>query len=390
MSSKSDKKPTKHSQGGLMVWHGMKVSGLFRFFKSKPALHWSRLHRILTLPISAVYNSIMSAAESAVYGRRVRNTQIEHAPLFVLGYWRSGTTLLQTLLSQDPNFQHLPLYRALFPWHFLLTEGVVTRLTAPFVPKARPMDNMKISWDAPQEGDMALCVMSQVSPIQMASHPHDHSQFWRSLDFSRLNPAELKRWKDSLQLLVRKLTYSNPQRVLMKSPFHMYHVPLLREMFPDARFLYIRRNPYHVFRSAVHLRHRAMEENCLGRCRYGEHEDEVIKSQKFGFDVIERDRKLVPENRLHEIAYEDLEADPIGVLRRAYDGLELPGFEALETALQPQLESLKAYRKNQFDDDPAVVEKVYEELQPLFERYGYAKPEVLTSDATEAKRAAAV
>jgi len=166
----------------------------------------------------------------------------------------------------------------------------------------------------------------------------------------------------------------------MKSPFHMYHMPLLMEMFPDARFLYIHRNPYNVFRSAVHLRHRTIDENCLGRDEAKHHEEEIIKSYKFGFDVFERDRKLIPQGRLHEIAYEELEQDPVGVLRRAYEGLELRGFEGLEAALQPELEGLKRYRKNQFDDDPYWVERVYQELRPIFDRYGYEKPTVTKTE----------
>lgn len=368
-----------------MLWHGMTLSGVVRFLSMRPAMHWSRLHRILSLPFSGVYNSSLSLLESAIYGRRVRQTTLQHPPLFVMGYWRSGTTLLQTLLSQDPNFQHLPLYRALFPSHFLLSEKLVTTLTAPFIPDARPMDNMKVSWDAPQEDDMALCVMSQVSPILMVSHPHKPRYFWDALDFSRLSDSALKRWKDSLQLLVKKLTYADSRRIMMKSPFHMYHMPLLLEMFPGAKFLHIRRNPYNVFRSTVHLRHRGMEENGLGRPIYEGQEDEVIRSQKFGFDVFERDKHQIPAGHLHEIAYEDLESDPISVLRETYSALQLPDFEALETALQPQLESLKSYRKNQFNDDSYWVDRVYEELKPMFLKYGYEKPQVKTADETSRK-----
>lgn len=362
-----------------MLWHGMNLSGVLRLMSMKPALHWSRLHRTLSLPLSGMYNSALGMMESLIHGRGIQKTEVTQPPLFVFGYWRSGTTLLQTLLSHDPAFQHLPLYRALFPWHFLLSEKLVTKLTARFVPKNRPMDNMKISWDAPQEDDMTLCIMSQVSPVMLVSHPHNFQHFWNSLDFSKLPPGALQRWKDSLQLLVKKLTYSDPRRVLMKSPFHMYHMPLLMEMFPDARFLYIHRNPYNVFRSAVHLRHRTIEENCLGRDEAKQHEEEIIKSYKFGFDVYERDRALIPKERLHEIAYEELEQDPVGVLERAYEVLELPGFEGLKAALQPELEGLKNYRKNQFNDDPYWVDRVYQELRPIFDRYGYKKPQVTES-----------
>lgn len=69
-------------------------------------------------------------------------------PVFILGHWRSGTTLLHNMLSSDPQFVTTDLYHVLgFP-HFLLTRKVVTGLTGKFLPKTRPMDNMEVSWEA--------------------------------------------------------------------------------------------------------------------------------------------------------------------------------------------------------------------------------------------------
>ncbi|MCP4510065.1 MAG: hypothetical protein GY826_27125, partial [Fuerstiella sp.] len=76
--------------------------------------------------------------------------------------------------------------------------------------------------------------------------------------------------------------------------------------------------------------------------------------------------------------------DPVKELRAAYEGLELSGFDELEKALQPELESLKRYKKNEFYDDPYWVDRVYNELRAAFERFGYQKPgAVPTSQANE-------
>ncbi|MEP3479135.1 MAG: sulfotransferase [Fuerstiella sp.] len=375
-SQKSKTRLVRNSQGGFMLWHGMKLSGLARFLKTKPPIHWTRLHRLLSLPPAAAMNSVLAAAESAVYGRAVQRTEVKQDPLFVFGYWRSGTTLLQTLLSHDSRFQHLGLFRAMFPWHFLLTEKLITPWTGWALPKGRPMDNMKVTWDAPQEDDLALCVMSQISPSLVTAHPSNPKYFWDAIDFNRLPEQDVQRWRDSLKLLVRKMTYSCDKQVLMKSPFHMYHIPLLREMFPNSKFIYIHRNPYDVWRSSLHLRRRTIEENCLGKKPFENagHEEELIKSMKFGFDVYERDRMDLPDDCLHEVRYEDLTSNPIETLRATYDQLGLGQFDALETSLQPELEAMKNYKKNQFTDDPVWVNRVYDELRPLFDRFDYQKP----------------
>ena len=373
--SKSTNLNAKHTtQGGLLIWHGMTISGVWRFFRTKPLIHWSRLHRTLSLPVMGVYNSLMSAMESLIYGRSVRRTEITEPPLFVLGYWRSGTTYLQNLLSHDPQFQHLGLYRTLFPWHFLVTEKIVTTLTAPFVPKTRPMDNIPVHWDAPQEDDVALCVMSQLSPCMLLSHPHDFSQFRRALDFDKLPPNEVQRWKDCLRLLMKKLTYASGKRLMMKSPFHTFHVPTLLEMFPDAKFLYLHRNPYDVFKSTCHLRRTLISENTLGRDVFDGTEEEVIQTYRAGFEVYQRDKQLIPAGNLSEVGYDDLTADPSGELGRIYSELGISGFEALEKSLEPELESLKRYRKNQFIEDEHWARRVFEQLHEAFEHFGYQPP----------------
>ena len=208
----------------------------------------------------------------------------------------------------------------------------------------------------------------------LLAHPTDFSHFWRALEFEKLPKSELDRWKNSLKLLVKKLTFASPKRIMMKSPFHTFHVSTLLEMYPDARFLYIHRNPYNIFRSSVHLRHRMIDENTLGRNIYDGTEEEVINSYKYGFEVYERDRKLVPNGQLFEISYENLEVDQVGTLQAAYSGLDLPGFDELAKALEPELESLKKYKKNEFNDDQYWVNRVYEELKPAFDSFGYDKP----------------
>jgi len=392
MAKTQIQKATRTSQGGLMIWHGMTCSGLRRLMGTRPSLHWTKLHRILSLPVTSVYNSVMKRGEEMFYGRKVRETAIEHPPLFVFGYWRSGTTFLQNLLSRDPQIQHLGLYRALFPWHFLLTEKVVTRLSAKFVPSNRPMDNISVDWDSPQEDDVSLCIMSQVSPINLLSHPHDQSVFWKPLDFDKLPADDVQRWKDALFLLIQKLTYVSARRIMMKSPFHLYHIPTLLEMYPDARFLFIHRNPYHVFRSTMHLRRRMIEENTLGRMTMEGSEESVIESYRFGFEQYQKHKQLIPSEHHHEICYEELEQSPIEVLRGAYEGLDLPGFDGLERVLLPEVDSLKRYRKNVFDDDPFWASRVYEELKEIFDCCGYGRPEAaanLTSQGAAFERNAA-
>ena len=365
VSSPSAPRVKQSSQGGLAIWHGMRIRELFQLFRRSPSLHWTRWNRIGMLPGMACYNSAMSLLEQVIYGRAIRKTELALPPVFILGFWRSGTTLLHGLMSQDPQCTSPRLYQTLFPWHFLLTENVVTRATAWMLPKSRPMDNVPVAWDAPQEDEIALCIMSLLSPYVFMATPEDFREFWRTLDPQQLSDEELQRWKKCLLYLMKKVTLRDRRRLVMKSPSHTYRIATLLQMFPDAKFVYIERNPYDVFRSGVHLRKTMIRENGLGRPVFKDVERQILLSFQVCLEAYERDRSLIPEGNLHELRFEDLEENPIAELESLYEALQLPGFDQLEAILRPQTAQLKQYRKNEFQDDPVWAARVTEMIEQV-------------------------
>ncbi|MCA9080643.1 MAG: sulfotransferase [Planctomycetaceae bacterium] len=358
----------------MCIWHGMRLGEMVQLFRKRPRLHWSRWNRIATLPVLGVYNSIMATIETAIYARRLQRTELKGPPIFVLGMWRSGTTLLHNLMTRDERHTTPTMYRTLFPWHFLLTEKVATRATSWLIPKSRPMDNVPMSWDAPQEDDIALCIMTLLSPYTYLVNPDDRDLHWRNLDFADVPPAQVEQWKQAFQLLLKKITLRDQKRVVVKSPPHMCRIPLLLEMFPDAKFVYIRRNPYNVFRSSVHLRRTMVHENGLGLPDVPDLESEILRTCRVTYDCYERDRELIPHENLHELRFEDLEVDPLGEIEKVYESLNLGGFDDVSEILRPEIPQLRRYKKNAFKNDPHWMNVVYEELQDQFERYGYPSP----------------
>ncbi len=85
------------------------------------------------------------------------------------------------------------------------------------------------------------------------SFPRGRERYDRYLTFRGVPEADVARWKEALVLFLKKLTYKYDRPMLLKSPPHTARVRLLLELFPDARFLHIRRNPYTVFLSTRHL-----------------------------------------------------------------------------------------------------------------------------------------
>lgn len=361
-------------QGLLVVWGGLPLRSFIRFAASRPPMHVSRIFRILPLPFMAVYNSTMGFVEYVIYGRRIANTKPSKSPVFIIGHWRSGTTLLHDLISQDPQFAFPNLYQVLFPSHFLTTERIAVPLTSWMVPKSRPMDNIKTSWRSTQEDEIALLLLTLLSPYMVMAFPDQPEKYQKTWDLKGLPQSDVQRWKDAMALFVKKLTVRDPRQQVMKSPGHTMKIPYILELFPDARFLYIYRNPYNVIRSGVHLRRTICEANTLGRPTLATCEEDVLNTYEQCIRTYHEDRKLVPGGQLHEIRFEDLERDPVGELNRAYEKLGLGDFGPLRRILEPQLPAIRSYRKNRFDENEGDMRAIYDRLKFAFDEYGYASP----------------
>ena len=369
-------KPKQSSQGLLVIWHGMNVRQLLRFCAHPPLLHWNKAHVIASLPLSAVYNSVLGLVERLTYGRSVARTEIKEPPLFVVGHWRSGTTLLHNLLSQDPRFASPNMYQCLFPNHFLLTERVVTALTARLVPESRPMDNLPAGWSIPQEEDIALAILTCLSPYMLMANPDRNDLARPFYDLALLSNAEREFFKREYLTLLKKFTLAGGGRQLVvKSPVNTYRIPLLLEMFPDAKFVCITRNPFDVVQSSLHLRKTMFRENTLGTPHLTDDHDAVYKVLEHAHRAYQRDKRLIPNGHLHEVKFEDLEQDPLGEMEQVYARLKLDGWEQLRSIIEPQVQSLRRYRKNQYRNTQAQLDECYVRLRRLFEEQGYPPPE---------------
>src|SRR5581483_8900645 len=92
--------------------------------------------------VVSIVNSALAAIAHALYARRVSETEPPEI-IFIVGHWRSGTTLLHELLCLDPRHVSPTTYECLAPHHFLLTESVLPRLLKFLMPERRPVDDMK-------------------------------------------------------------------------------------------------------------------------------------------------------------------------------------------------------------------------------------------------------
>lgn len=328
------------------------------------------LGRLGYLLVMGLFNSVYGSCETFFNEQEFQGIELEEPPLFIIGHWRSGTTHLHNLLAQDEHLTCPAAYQALFPHHFIFSQvgGSLFNLLAP---EHRPMDNVAFFSDAPHEDEFALAALCGVSPYMKWWFPLSENDSWAAFDPKRLEPEALDRWKQALMLFLKKLTFSEGGRILLKSPPHLGRVGTLLEMFPDAQFIHIVRNPYDVYLSTHKLWRDSLSHCHLQIPEPGFVDETILSLYTELFSLFERDRPLVPPGALHELKFEDLEKDPLVTLEELYDRLDLRGFDSFSPRVIRYLDSLQGYRKNEFHLSEQDREKVFERWSKVFTQYGY-------------------
>lgn len=359
-------------QSFFCMWHGLTPGGMVRMLSYRPEFAWSYLPRWLSIAAMSFTNSLENTGESLVYGRTIQRTTLQHPPVFILGHWRSGTTLLHNLMALDANFTYPNLYQCMCPGHFLLTERLVAPLTAFCLPRTRPMDNLPMGWNVPMEDEMAIAVACGLSPYLMAAFQDRREVYERFLDPDSLPLDERRRWEQAFLTLLKKLQIRDAKAILLKSPTHTFRIPTLLRLFPEAKFVYLVRNPYAVLQSTLHLRRTMMMVNSLEPPRgLTAFEDTCLLYEKC-IRRYEETKSQIPAGQLHELRFEELEAEPIACLETIYDRLQLPGWEELRPAVEEQVTSLRAHQKNRLSLDEQTKQGISERFRWIFELYGYS------------------
>lgn len=338
-------------------------------FRVSPAY----LHRAAFITAASLPNSGFAALEKLRFGRAVDQVQITRPPVFILGHWRSGTTLLHDLLACDQaQFQFANTYQVVNPLTFLTTENLMTRMFSWLVPPKRPMDNMALSFASPQEDEFAPLLMSLCSVYLGISFPARQAHYEHQLSFRGADPAEVQAWKDAFQTFCKKLSLRDNRALLLKSPPHTARIKTILEIFPNARFVHIHRDPYRVFQSQRHFFDTAGWYTYLQRPDLDAIDDGILTRHETMYDAYFADLPLIPEGRFCELRFDALEADPVGQISRVYDQLGLEGFDALQPRLRAYVDGLQGYAKNSFSDlDAPTKARVADRWRRSFDTWGY-------------------
>ncbi|MBX7103731.1 MAG: sulfotransferase [Gemmataceae bacterium] len=358
------------------VWEGADFFTWIRFLR----VHHFRvsLRYLWVAAIASIVTFIHSVCwliQQIFWRHRVRKTPRVTDPIFILGHWRSGTTFLHELLIRDPRHTYPNYYQCLEPNHFLLAERFITLAMPYLLPKRRPMDDLPITWDSPQEDEFALMLMGQPSYYTHIGFPNTRPVDFDWLDFRGISEKRQDAWSAALESFLRQVSFKNPgRRLVLKSPPHTARIPALVRRFPNATFVHIVREPYRLLPSTIKMWTALYHFHTMENVDLGQVEKTVLEAGQRLFRGYEAGKASIPAGRLYELRYEDLMAQPLGEMEKLYRALGLGDFTPARPAIEAYLATLKDYKPTTAEASPDVRAKVDEYWGDTVARYGYARP----------------
>lgn len=322
--------------------------------------------------LSGLIHSLLFTLQNASHADKLK-TCVPHSPLFVLGFWRSGTTLLHELFCCDPQFGFPSTYACLNPSHFLLTEAW-SRSRGPRQAN-RPMDNMSYSWVSPQEDEFALLALGAPSCYEALIVPSLMRESKTLLDVRERTPEEQERWVNAFQSFLRLLTVQQGKTIVFKSPTHGFKLSLLSSMFPDSRYVVIERNPYEVFASNLKLWRTLLGLYALESVCAEEIESFVLEAYIMHEAAISHALGIAAPHKLAVVRYEDLVADPVREMKRLYAELHLRDFDKVQWRMEAHARSVAGHARNRFDVSSAQKARIEDSWGSIINAKGYTWPD---------------
>jgi len=303
-------------------------------------------------------------------------------PLFIVGYWRTGTTLLHNLLAQADDARPLLMHETVDPLPPVL-HGTA-RDTRPFrfglqqrgLYYLAPELSKIHDFNAGPAECLRLLGRSFTSFLfpHMVDVPSYERWLWEQDAEAFLPVYELHRMQ--LQTLQAD---GRPGYWVLKSPAHLSTLQALLRVYPDAAVIQTHRDPTKVLGSISSLA-------TSNRGLLGEEPDpqvvgrQVLERTLRTLQRVEATRAAIGEDRILDVHYADLLADPIAVVRQIHQRFGYPHSPASETRMRrwmadnPQgKHGTHRYTLQQFGLDPTTVADL---TQPYRQRFGIPREAV--------------
>lgn len=288
--------------------------------------------------LGSLKNRLWAQACFAAEPEAIAAQRIE-APIVIVGPHRSGTTRLQRLLACDARLAHLRTWEGMNP-----------------APRSLPMDGSDIEARR-AEAAAALSMRDARYPLAHAMHamhadwPEEEMLLLNHsfCSFSALGLYDIPRWyrhwfaecdktasyatmRRLLQLVGHARGDRPGRRWLLKNPQHMQDLPALMTVFPDARLVFIHRDPLKTVSSTLSMMAHFSAAHTDRDCRVSMRDTWLDFCERSARRCIQA-RADVPRAQQLDLHYADMNRDWRSAMRRVYDFVGLDFSPEAEAAM---------------------------------------------------------
>jgi hypothetical protein len=339
----------------------------------------NELGKLLYMTILIICSTPVNVAGAALTALRRHITHRKflqecQPPIIILGHYRSGTTFLYELLAKDPEQSWISMYQTWWPHSF--STGLTHWLAQLCLPKRRVMDNVVYDPERVEEHEFAIMNETLASAYLGALYfPTRRMETFER--YGMLNGATAAEEEAFLRAMQKAVDVSaigsGCKRVVLKNPLDTGRVRQILKQFPDAKFIYIHREPLEVLHSTVNLWKTYVRTTALEKYDEAENLPYVLHAYGAMVRAYMRDRELIPKGNLVELAFSDFAANPLGVAEKAYAdlGFEPSKFSAARPHFERYLAGVKDYQQNSYPDNAEYKELVKKHWADIAEAQGY-------------------
>jgi len=269
------------------------------------------------------------------------------SPVFIVGSWRTGTTLLQRMLAAASPLRALHPWELSAPWK---AAGATGELRAKLVAGAQVAhDHLHLLNSRLQQVHDSGASLPEECVLAMGTHFRN----WGFLSTMRLE--RYARWLAQQDLSAEYAAYADVlamlderdgRRFVLKAPAHTAELPHLLDTFPDAVIVHLHRDVVETVASSASL-------FAVFRSTYSDEVDPVDVGAFVAWQTrLWLERAMVfrdactteGRGRFVDVAYPDLVRDPIAIARTILEASDLSWNDDIETALRSYVNTHAQHR----------------------------------------------
>jgi hypothetical protein len=194
------------------------------------------------------------------------------------------------------------------------------------------------------------------------------------VDFKDASKQNIDEFKDIYMLYLKKVSYYHKHKqLILKNPSNTGRVDVLLDLFPNAKFIYIYRNPYHVYLS---MKRNIEKEMTLYAVQnpppWRIFETSMADLYLRMFHKYQHQKTRIPKDNLIEVKYEEFVDTPIKEMKKIYSKLQISDFEGKKQLFQQFVDAQTNIKTRKYSIDKQMQSRIYSLLHDAIDFWEYS------------------